>query len=103
MVDCRPSNAGNSESARIETGGNCNSEFTEATIATERPASAVEFLCQLLWIEVVLRGQRSRTPTAVNLSFLDRSRYFFIQVALHLSSQGLNGPRSVPTATQKIW
>jgi hypothetical protein len=28
-------------------------------------------------------------PTAVNLSFLDRSRYFFFQIAPHLSSQGL--------------
>jgi hypothetical protein len=49
----------------------------------------------------VSRGQRGGTPTAVNLSFLDRSRYFFIQVAPHLSSQGLSGPRSRPIATQK--
>jgi hypothetical protein len=39
----------------------------------------------------------------VNISFLDWSRYFFFQVTPHLSSQGLSGPRSRPTATQKIW
>jgi hypothetical protein len=49
----------------------------------------------------VSHGQRSGTLTAVNLSFLDRSRCFFFQVAPHLSSQGLIGPRSRPTATQK--
>jgi hypothetical protein len=31
-------------------------------------------------------GQRAGTPTAVSLSFLDRSRYFFFQVS-HLSSR----------------
>jgi hypothetical protein len=34
----------------------------------------------------VSRGQRGGTPTAVNLSFIDRSRYFFLQVASHLCS-----------------
>jgi hypothetical protein len=48
-------------------------------------------------------GQRGGTSTAVNLSFLDRSLYFFFQVAPHLSSQELSGPRSRPTATLKIW
>jgi hypothetical protein len=33
-------------------------------------------------------GQRSGSPMAVNLSFLDRSRYFFFQVAPRLSSRG---------------
>jgi hypothetical protein len=51
----------------------------------------------------VLRGQRGGSSTVVNLSFLDRSRYFFFQVAPHLSSQRLSGPRSRPNATQKIW
>jgi hypothetical protein len=32
----------------------------------------------------VSRGQRGGSPTAVNLSFLDRSRYFSLQVAPHL-------------------
>jgi hypothetical protein len=51
----------------------------------------------------VSRSQRGRSPTVGNLSFLDRSQYFFFQVAPHLSSQGLSGPRSRPIATQKIW
>jgi hypothetical protein len=48
-------------------------------------------------------GQRGGSPTVVNFSFLDRSRYLSFQVALHLPSQGLSGPRSRFTATQKIW
>jgi hypothetical protein len=36
----------------------------------------------------VSRGQRGGSRTAVNHSFLDRSRYFFIQVAPQLSSRG---------------
>jgi hypothetical protein len=51
----------------------------------------------------VLRGQRGGTPMVVNHSFLDRNRYPFFQTAPHLSSQGLSGPHSSPTATQKIW
>jgi hypothetical protein len=35
----------------------------------------------------MLRGQRGRSTTVVNLSFLDRSCYFFFQVAPHLSSR----------------
>jgi hypothetical protein len=37
-------------------------------------------------------GQRGGTPRAVNLSFLDRSRYFSFQGALHLSSRGWVDP-----------
>jgi hypothetical protein len=33
------------------------------------------------------RGQRGGSPTAVNLSFLGRSRYFFFEVVPHLSSR----------------
>jgi hypothetical protein len=33
-------------------------------------------------------GQRGGSPTMVNLSFLDRIRYFFSQVTPNLSSQG---------------
>jgi hypothetical protein len=36
----------------------------------------------------LLRAQRGGSPTAVNLRFLDRSRYFFFHVALNLFSQG---------------
>jgi hypothetical protein len=41
-------------------------------------------------------GQRGLSPTAGNLSFLDRNRYSFFQVALHLCSQGWVDP--VPEA-----
>jgi hypothetical protein len=51
----------------------------------------------------VSRGQRGGSPAVVNLRFLDRSQLHFFQVAPHLLSQGLSGPRSRPTATQKIW
>jgi hypothetical protein len=44
------------------------------TIPTERSE------CQLLRVEGVVWSAQ-RIPTAVNLGFLDRSRYFFIQVA----------------------
>jgi hypothetical protein len=40
----------------------------------------------------VSRGQCGWTPTAVNLSFVDRSRYFFFQVPPHLSSWGWVDP-----------
>jgi hypothetical protein len=56
---------------------------------TDRAAAACQrSLCQLLQIEGVAWSAR-RIPTAVNLSFQDRSRYFFIQVAApQLSSRG---------------
>jgi hypothetical protein len=40
----------------------------------------------------VSHGQRGRTPTIVNLSFVDRSHYFFFQVVPHLSSRGWVDP-----------
>jgi hypothetical protein len=50
----------------------------------------------------VSRGQRGGSPTVVNL-FCRPEPLLFFQVAPHLLSQGLSGPRSTPTATQKIW
>jgi hypothetical protein len=50
----------------------------------------------------VSRGQRGGYLTAVNL-FSRLQPLIFIQVAPYLFSQGLSGPRSRPTATQKIW
>jgi hypothetical protein len=50
------------------------------TIPTERPPLVSEVSVNLLRVEGVARSAQ-RIPTAVNLSFLDRSRYFFIQVA----------------------
>jgi hypothetical protein len=40
----------------------------------------------------VKRGQRGGSRTVVNLSFLDRSHYFFFQVAPHLSPRELVDP-----------
>jgi hypothetical protein len=45
-------------------------------------------------------------PPGRILGFLDRSRYYFFQVAPQLYSRvltRLSGPRSRPTASQKIW
>jgi hypothetical protein len=42
-----------------------------------------------------------RTPTAVNLGFLDRSRYFSVQVAPQLSSQGWVNSVTVPLLLTK--
>jgi hypothetical protein len=36
----------------------------------------------------VSRGQRGGNPTAVNVSFLDRTHYFFFHIAPHVSSRG---------------
>jgi hypothetical protein len=45
----------------------------------------------------VLHGQRGESQ------FYRREPLHFFQVDPHLSSQGLGGPRSRPTAIQKIW
>jgi hypothetical protein len=58
------------------------------TISTERPPLVDEILVQTFVDRGVSRGQRSGTPTAVNFSFLDRSFYFFFQVAPRLCSWG---------------
>jgi hypothetical protein len=50
----------------------------------------------------VSHGQRGGSPMVINL-FSRLEPLVFFQVAPHLSSQGLSGPRSRPTATQKIW
>jgi hypothetical protein len=47
-------------------------------------------------------GQHGGSPTVVNL-FSRQEPLFFFQAAPHLSSQGLSGLRSRPTATQKMW
>jgi hypothetical protein len=41
-------------------------------------------------------------PTAVNLGFLDRSRYFFIQVASQLSSRGWVDPVPDPYLSENL-
>jgi hypothetical protein len=59
------------------------SNYTDWATATGR-----RILVPTLMDRGVPRGQRGGTTTAVNLSFLDCSRYFFFQVAPHLSSRG---------------
>jgi hypothetical protein len=49
----------------------------------------------------VSRGQRGGSPTVVNLSFLDRSCYFFFQVVPHLSSRGWVDPVPEPLLLRK--
>jgi hypothetical protein len=48
----------------------------ELTVPTERPPLVDEIYCQLLWVEGCRVVSAADPPTSVNLSFLDRSRYF---------------------------
>jgi hypothetical protein len=64
--------------------GGCSPQANYTDRAT---AACQRSQCQLLRIEGVGRSAQ-RIPAAVNLSFQDRSRYFFIQVAPQLSSRG---------------
>jgi hypothetical protein len=57
------------------------------TIPTERPPLISEFYFQICGKRGIAWSAR-RFPTAVNLGFLDRNRYFFFQVAPRLSSRG---------------
>jgi hypothetical protein len=54
---------------------------------TERPPLVGEVSANFLLVEGVAWSEQ-RIPTALNLGFLDRSRYFSIQVAPQLSSRG---------------
>jgi hypothetical protein len=67
----------------------------ERTIPTERPPPVGEVSANF-W-------SAQRIPTAVNLCFLDRSRYFFYSSSSSIDLTRLSGPRSRPTTTQKIW
>jgi hypothetical protein len=46
-------------------------------------------------------GQRGESPTAININFLDRSRYFLFKVAPHLSSRGWVDPVPDPLLLRK--
>jgi hypothetical protein len=48
----------------------------ERTIPTDRPPLVDEILVSTFVDRGVSRDQRGGSPTVVNLSFLDRSRYF---------------------------
>jgi hypothetical protein len=57
------------------------------TIPTQRPPLVGEVSANLLRVEGV-GWSAQRNPTAVNLGFLHRNSYFFIQIAPQLSSRG---------------
>ena len=59
----------------------------ELTIPTERPPPVGEVSANF-WGYRGVTWSAQRIPTAVNLCFLDRSRYFFIQAAPQLTSRG---------------
>jgi hypothetical protein len=71
--------------------------YTDRAIATCRQNLVPTFVDR----EVSL-GQRGGSPAVVNVFYRPEPLLFF-QVVPHLSSQGLSGPRSRTTATQKIW
>jgi hypothetical protein len=74
----------------------------ERTIPTERPPPVSEVSADFCgWRGVTWSVQR--VPTAVNLCFLDRSRYLFYSSSSSIDLTRLGGPRSRPTTTQKIW
>ena len=74
----------------------------ERTIPTERLPPVGEVSANFCGKRGVTWSAR-RIPTAVNLCFLDRSRYFFYSSSSSIDLMRLSGPRSRPTTTQKIW
>jgi hypothetical protein len=70
------------------------------------PATGRQILLPTIVDRGVSRGQRDGTPSAVNLCFLDWSRYFFFQVALYLSPRGWVDPVPEPLLVRKcggVW
>jgi hypothetical protein len=77
--------------------------FSPLANYTDRAASACRWsYCQLLRIEGVAWSAQ-RIPTAVNIGFQDRSRYFSIQVAPQLSSRGWVDPVPDPLLLRNLW
>ena len=74
----------------------------ERTIPTERPPPVGEVSANF-WEQRCFTWSAQRIPTAVNLCFLDRSRYFFNSSSSSIDLTRLSGPRSRPPTTQKIW
>jgi hypothetical protein len=70
-------------------------------IPTERPPLVGEVSANFLRVEGVAWSVQ-RIPTAVNLGFIDRSRYFFIQVAPQLFSRGWMDPVPDPLLLRKF-
>jgi hypothetical protein len=52
----------------------------ERTIPTDRPPLVEEILVPTFVDRGMLRGQRGGSSTVVNLSFLDQSRYFYVDL-----------------------
>ena len=72
----------------------------ERTIPTEQPPPVGEVSANFSgWRGVTWSAQR--VPTVVNLCFLDRSRYLFIQVAPQLTSRGWVDPVRDPLLLRK--
>jgi hypothetical protein len=73
------------------TRNNIYSDSTVTSVFIDCPRVPFKYrnilVCQLLRIEGVAWSAQ-RIPTAVNFGFLDRSRYFSIQVAPQISSRG---------------
>src|SRR5215510_191291 len=72
----------------------------ERNIPTERPPPVGEVSANFCGKRGVTWSAQ-RNPTAVNICFLDRSRYFFYSSSSSIDLTRLNGPRSRPTTTQK--
>jgi hypothetical protein len=85
-------------------------KYTNWAMATSQRILAPTFVDR--WVS---RGQRGRTPTAVKLSFLDRSRYFsskyllvyadeaeYLQLLRKSSSAG-NRTRDPCACSQELW
>jgi hypothetical protein len=53
------------------------------------------------FVDLVSRGQRGRSPTVVNLSFIDRSRYFSFKQLLIYSHKGWVYPVPDPLLLRK--
>jgi hypothetical protein len=58
------------------------------TIPTERPPLVGEIQCQILWMEGCRLVSSGGSLTAVNLSFLDRSRHFSFKQLLIYPHKG---------------
>jgi hypothetical protein len=72
------------------------------TIPTERPPLVCEVNANVLRMEGVAWSAQ-RFPTAVNLDFIDTEPLLLHSSSPSLILKRLNGPRSRPTTSQKIW
>jgi hypothetical protein len=70
----------------------------ERTIPTERPPPVGEVSANVCGKRGVTWSAQ-RVPMAVNLFFLDRSRYLFYSSSSSIYLTRLSGPRSKPTTT----